>query len=85
MFKPLNLKQKAVLFTLLRHVIPPVLLTTSSAGQTTVPSRVIFLLSCLLKLVMVVLRLACLQEAEDHVAVIVMLGTAPYFLFFCRG
>ena len=53
--------------------------------QATVPSRVIFLLSCLLKLVMVVLRLACLQAAEDVVAVLVMLGTAPYFLFFCRG
>ncbi|XP_037076817.1 transient receptor potential cation channel subfamily V member 5-like [Pollicipes pollicipes] len=52
---------------------------------TTVPSRVIFLLSCLLKLAMVVLRLACLQAAEDVLAVLVMLGTAPYFLFFCRG
>ncbi|KAF0296374.1 Transient receptor potential cation channel subfamily V member 6 [Amphibalanus amphitrite] len=51
----------------------------------TVPSRVIFLLSCLLKLTMVVLRLACLSAAEDVLAVLVMLGTAPYFLFFCRG
>ncbi|XP_043237140.1 transient receptor potential cation channel subfamily V member 5-like [Amphibalanus amphitrite] len=51
----------------------------------TVPSRVIFLLSCLLKLAMVVLRLACLSAAEDVLAVLVMLGTAPYFLFFCRG
>ncbi|KAJ8977512.1 hypothetical protein NQ317_017130 [Molorchus minor] len=31
------------------------------------------------------LRLACQDEIEDTEAVMVMLTTAPYFLFFCRG
>ena len=31
------------------------------------------------------LRLACLDEKEDIVTVVIMLTTAPYFLFFCRG
>ncbi|XP_076042112.1 uncharacterized protein LOC143026009 [Oratosquilla oratoria] len=52
---------------------------------STVPSRVLFLLACVLVLVMVVLRMTCSNTAEDIVAVIVMLCTAPYFLFFCRG
>ena len=30
------------------------------------------------------MRLACDEEKEDIVAVIVMLTTSPYFLFFCR-
>lgn len=50
----------------------------------TAPSRVMFLFSCWLMLIMPVLRLGCLDEAEDHVAVIIMLTTAPYFLFYCR-
>ncbi|CAB3220911.1 unnamed protein product [Arctia plantaginis] len=52
---------------------------------STVPSRVMFLLSCLLMLVLPVLRLWCAEKEEDHLAVIIMLTTAPYFLFFCRG
>ncbi|XP_072935442.1 transient receptor potential cation channel subfamily V member 5-like [Epargyreus clarus] len=52
---------------------------------STVPSRVMFLFSCLLMITMPTLRLWCAEEAEDHLAVIIMLTTAPYFLFFCRG
>ncbi|KPJ13765.1 Transient receptor potential cation channel subfamily V member 5 [Papilio machaon] len=52
---------------------------------STVPSRVMFLFSCLLMLALPTLRLWCADEEEDHVAVIIMLTTAPYFLFFCRG
>ncbi|GBP18545.1 Transient receptor potential cation channel subfamily V member 6 [Eumeta japonica] len=52
---------------------------------STVPSRVMFLFSCLLMLCLPTLRLWCADEAEDHLAVIIMLTTAPYFLFFCRG
>lgn len=32
-----------------------------------------------------VLRLSCADEIEDVLGVVVMLTTAPYFLFFCRG
>ncbi|KAG6455589.1 hypothetical protein O3G_MSEX009288 [Manduca sexta] len=52
---------------------------------STVPSRVMFLFSCFLMLILPTLRLWCADEAEDHLAVIIMLTTAPYFLFFCRG
>ncbi|CAG4921815.1 unnamed protein product [Colias eurytheme] len=52
---------------------------------STVPSRVMFLFSCILMVVLPTLRLWCADEAEDHLAVIIMLTTAPYFLFFCRG
>nr|CAD7571207.1 unnamed protein product [Timema californicum] len=51
----------------------------------TAPSRVMFLSSCILMLFMPLLRLSCLTEVEDMVAVFIMLTTAPYFLFFCRG
>ncbi|XP_069703753.1 transient receptor potential cation channel subfamily V member 5 isoform X1 [Periplaneta americana] len=51
----------------------------------TAPSRVMFLCSCVLMLFMPLLRLSCLTEIEDVVAVFIMLTTAPYFLFFCRG
>lgn len=50
----------------------------------TAPSRVMFLFSCILMLVMPAMRLACIDEVEDCVAVVIMLTTAPYFLFFCR-
>ncbi|XP_072935457.1 transient receptor potential cation channel subfamily V member 5-like isoform X2 [Epargyreus clarus] len=52
---------------------------------STVPSRVMFLFSCLLMVILPTLRVWCADEAEDHLAVIIMLTTAPYFLFFCRG
>ncbi|KAK2708049.1 hypothetical protein QYM36_015666 [Artemia franciscana] len=51
----------------------------------TAPSRVLFLISCCMVLFMVVLRFMCKPRAEDTVAVLVMLSTGPYFLFFCRG
>ncbi|RZC32734.1 transient receptor potential cation channel subfamily V member 6 [Asbolus verrucosus] len=51
----------------------------------TAPSRVMFLFSCILMLIVPCLRLACSDEIEDVVAVAIMLTTAPYFLFFCRG
>ncbi|KAG8249026.1 hypothetical protein J6590_029376 [Homalodisca vitripennis] len=51
----------------------------------TAPSRVMFLISCSLMMVMPFLRFGCYEEIEDVVAVIIMLTTAPYFLFFCRG
>nr|ATU07271.1 TRP channel protein nanchung [Nephotettix cincticeps] len=51
----------------------------------TAPSRVMFLFSCSLMLVMPFLRFGCYEEVEDVVSVIIMLTTAPYFLFFCRG
>nr|CAH0100413.1 unnamed protein product [Daphnia galeata] len=51
----------------------------------TAPSRVLFLISCFFVIAMVFLRWFCLRAEEDIVAVLVMLSTAPYFLFFCRG
>ncbi|XP_076389815.1 transient receptor potential cation channel subfamily V member nanchung isoform X4 [Megachile rotundata] len=51
----------------------------------TVPSRVMFLFSCCILLSFPFLRLSCADEVEDVLAVVVMLTTAPYFLFFCRG
>lgn len=52
--------------------------------QMTAPSRVMFLFSCCLMMTIVPLRIFCLTELEDHVCVVIMLTTAPYFLFFCR-
>ncbi len=43
-----------------------------------------FLVSCIMVLVLIPLRATCLAEAEDILAVMIMLTTAPYFLFFCR-
>ncbi|EFN65752.1 Transient receptor potential cation channel subfamily V member 5 [Camponotus floridanus] len=51
----------------------------------TAPSRVMFLFSCCILMSFPVLRLSCSDEVEDVLAVVVMLTTAPYFLFFCRG
>ncbi|XP_053981188.1 transient receptor potential cation channel subfamily V member 5 [Hylaeus volcanicus] len=51
----------------------------------TAPSRVMFLFSCCILLSFPFLRLSCADEVEDMLAVVVMLTTAPYFLFFCRG
>ncbi|XP_045115765.1 transient receptor potential cation channel subfamily V member 5-like [Portunus trituberculatus] len=52
---------------------------------STVPSRVLFLLACIMVLIMSGLRALCMNEGEDVLAVLVMLCTGPYFLFFCRG
>ncbi|XP_025425863.1 transient receptor potential cation channel subfamily V member 6 isoform X4 [Sipha flava] len=49
------------------------------------PARVMFLFSCLLMMTIPPLRLTCYDKAEDCIAVIIMLTTCPYFLFFCRG
>ena len=43
-----------------------------------------FLVSCIMVLIMALMRALCLREAEDIIAVMIMLTTAPYFLFFCR-
>ncbi|EDS45718.1 TRP channel protein nanchung [Culex quinquefasciatus] len=51
----------------------------------TAPSRVMFLFSCCIMMVVPCLKVLCFTELEDHVAVVIMLTTAPYFLFFCRG
>uniref|UniRef100_A0A182QKQ8 Ion transport domain-containing protein n=1 Tax=Anopheles farauti TaxID=69004 RepID=A0A182QKQ8_9DIPT len=51
----------------------------------TAPSRVMFLFSCCIMMVVPFLKVLCFTEMEDHVAVVIMLTTAPYFLFFCRG
>ncbi|KYM91409.1 Transient receptor potential cation channel subfamily V member 5 [Atta colombica] len=51
----------------------------------TVPSRVMFLISCCILMWFPFLRFTCSDEVEDMLAVVVMLTTAPYFLFFCRG
>ncbi|KAL6268625.1 hypothetical protein P5V15_001759 [Pogonomyrmex californicus] len=51
----------------------------------TAPSRVMFLFSCCILLSFPFLRFSCADEVEDILAVVVMLTTAPYFLFFCRG
>ncbi|XP_017893600.1 transient receptor potential cation channel subfamily V member 5 isoform X2 [Ceratina calcarata] len=51
----------------------------------TAPSRVMFLFSCCILQTFPFLRLNCADEVEDMLAVVVMLTTAPYFLFFCRG
>ncbi|CAH1708146.1 unnamed protein product [Aphis gossypii] len=48
------------------------------------PARVMFLFSCLLMMTIPPLRLTCYDKAEDIIAVIIMLTTCPYFLFFCR-
>lgn len=43
-----------------------------------------FLFSCCLMMTIPPLRIFCLTEMDDHVSVVIMLTTAPYFLFFCR-
>ena len=49
------------------------------------PSRVCFLLSCILLQFSVPLRVFCMYEAEDTIGQLVMLSNGLYFLFFCRG
>ncbi|XP_059093541.1 transient receptor potential cation channel subfamily V member 5-like isoform X2 [Tigriopus californicus] len=49
------------------------------------PSRCLFLCACLLCPLAIPFRLACQPEIEDRLALVVMLFTGPYFLFFCRG
>nr|XP_042896955.1 transient receptor potential cation channel subfamily V member 5 [Parasteatoda tepidariorum] len=58
---------------------------TFTQNMMTVPSRVLFMCSCSMLMIMIPLRMACSHQGEDLSAVFVMLTTAPYFLFFCRG
>lgn len=53
-------------------------------SQSTAPSRVMFLMSCCIMTIIPWLRFSCVIEFEDYAVVILMLTTAPYFLFFCR-
>ena len=48
------------------------------------PSRVMFLIACFLCLAAIPFRLTCSPVIEDRLALLVMLLTGPYFLFFCR-
>ena len=49
------------------------------------PSRVFFLLSCILHQVTVPARLLCLHVLDDALVQLCMLANGCYFLFFCRG
>ncbi|XP_014667471.1 PREDICTED: uncharacterized protein LOC106809042 [Priapulus caudatus] len=51
----------------------------------TTPARAIFLVSCALIMFMVPARIFCWCESEYIMAVLAVLTTAPYWLFFCRG
>lgn len=53
-------------------------------GMSGFPAKTVFLISCCLMLVGFVLRLLCLDEAEDIAWVMTVLLTAVKFLFFCR-
>ena len=48
------------------------------------PSRVCFLIGCILLVVSVPFRLTCQAAVEDNLAVLVMIFTSGYALFFCR-
>ena len=49
------------------------------------PSRVGFLIGCMLTVLSVPLRIFCFPGAENNLALWIMLLTGSYFLFFCRG
>ena len=49
------------------------------------PSRVCFLISCVLVQLCLPVRLLCMYAIEDSLYQIVMLCNGLYFLFFCRG
>ncbi|XP_074641363.1 transient receptor potential cation channel subfamily V member 5-like [Tubulanus polymorphus] len=49
------------------------------------PMKALFLFSCILVLLMVPGRAACMPMYEDVMGIMAILCTAPYFLFFCRG
>ena len=48
------------------------------------PSRVIFLFGRILLVLAVPFRFACQPIVEDRLAILVMITTGPYCLFFCR-
>ena len=49
------------------------------------PSRVFFLLSCLLHQLTLPARVLCLYHLDDAMVQLCMLANGCYFLFFCRG
>ncbi|KAK6194673.1 hypothetical protein SNE40_000264 [Patella caerulea] len=49
------------------------------------PAKAMFLLSCVFVVMMLPGRASCAHEYEDYMGIFAILGTAPYFLFFCRG
>ena len=49
------------------------------------PSRILFLLACILMQFTVPLRLTCMAAQENSLAIIIMYLIPFYFLFFCRG
>ena len=49
------------------------------------PSRILFLLACILMQFTVQLRLTCMAPQENSLAIIIMYLIPFYFLFFCRG
>jgi len=58
-------------------------------GQVRTPSRILFLTTCILVILSGMLattasRLKHLGTLQDFLEVVIMLGTAPHFLFFCR-
>ena len=52
---------------------------------TLCPSRVFFLLSCLLHQLTLPARLLCLHHLDDALVQLCMLANGCHFLFFCRG
>ena len=49
------------------------------------PSRIMFLTACMLCIIAIPFRLSCAFSTENSLAILIMLLTGPYFLFFCRG
>ncbi|ESO10140.1 hypothetical protein HELRODRAFT_72856 [Helobdella robusta] len=54
-------------------------------SQKTSPTKTLFLLSNMIIIAMVPFTGACSYRATDCMAVLALLSTGPYFLFFCRG
>lgn len=48
------------------------------------PTRMLFILSCMLTLAMVPARITCAIAIDDVLCVYAILTRVPYFFFFCR-
>ena len=48
------------------------------------PTRVLFLISCLITIAMLPARFTCSIIMDDALCVFATLTRAPYFFFFCR-
>ncbi len=48
------------------------------------PSRVLFLIACIFMVLATFCRIFCLPGLEDRLAIVIMVFTGCYFLFFCR-